>query len=151
MTSSAPDRPFTAGEPARRAARVVALAFGAVAVAGFVPGLTADLGRIAPAGWGSGAVLLGVLRVSVIGNLIHLAMAGAGLLASDSEQKSRSYLLWGGACYFALSCHRLLIARLVVGTQVPGRGIGEWLPIAAGLAMMLTALHTRAVATPTSR
>lgn len=151
MTSRAPDRPSTAGEPARRAARVTALTFGAVALAGFIPGLTTDLSRIEPAGWGSGAVLLGILRVSVIGNLIHLIMAGAGLLAADNEQRSRSYLVWGGAFYLALSCHRLLIDRLVGGAEVPGQGIGQWLPIAAGLAMVLTGLHTRGPEAQSSR
>src|SRR5215204_2177891 len=139
MSIPVPHRSSAAAVQARQAARVTALAFGVVAVAGFVPGLTADLGQIQPAGWGSGAVLLGILRVSVIGNLFHLTMAGAGLLASGNEDRSRDYLLWGGAGYLVLSCHRLLVDHLVAGGQVAGQGIGEWLPVAVGLAMVLIA------------
>jgi uncharacterized protein DUF4383 len=135
----------------RRAARVVALCFGAVAVAGFVPGLTEHVERLQPAGWGSGALLFGVVRVSVVANLIHVVMAGAGLLAAQSGAASRRYLLWGGAAYAALSCHRLLVDHLVNGGRVPGQGPGEWLPVAAGLAMVVTGLLTAGPSTQPSR
>ena len=151
MATPVPHRSSPAAGPAQRAARVTACAFGVLAVAGFVPGLTADLGRIQPAGWSSGAVLLGVLRVSVIGNLIHFALAWAGLLAAADEHRSRRYLLWGGAGYVALSCHRLLVDRLVGGGAVVGPGVGEWLPVAAGLAMMLTAVLAEATPHPGAR
>lgn len=137
----------TAADPApsaRRAARVVAALFLFVAVAGFVPGLTAHLGRIEPAGWGSRAVLLGVLRVSVAGNLIHLVMAGAGWLAAASDEASRRFLVYGGAAYAALSGHGVLVARLVADSQpVPDRGATVWVPVAAGLAMAVTGLLTQ--------
>ena len=100
-----------------------------------------------PRGWPqSGALLLGIVRVSVIGNLIHLTMAGAGLLAAQSEERSRGYLLWGGAAYTALSCHRLLVDHLVAAGQVPGQGTaGQLLPVVAGFAMVMTGLVARGV------
>ena len=130
--------------PVRRAARWVAIAFGVVALAGFVPGLTADVGRLQPAGWGSGALLFGVVRVSVVANLMHLVLAGAGLLAAQSAPTSRRYLVWGGTAYAALSCYRLFIDQLVDAGPVPGQGVGEWLPVATGLAMVMTGLLTTA-------
>lgn len=71
-----------------------------------------------------------------------------GLLAAPNDDASRRYLLWGGGAYAALSCHRLLVDHLVAGGMVPGRGVGEWLPIAAGLGMVVTALVTTAGTSP---
>ena len=85
--------------PVQRTARLVAVAFLVVALAGFVPGLTAHLERLEPAGWGSGALLFGILRVSVVANLMHVVMAGAGLLAAPGAEASRRYLLGGGTAY----------------------------------------------------
>ncbi len=146
MTRSA-DHPWVAPRgPACRAAGTAALAFAAVAVAGSVPGLTAHLDRIELAGWESGALLLGILRVSVVANLIHVVMAGMGLVAAGREDVATRYLMWGGAAYTVLSVHRFLVDRVVGGGQVPGQGAGEWLPIAAGLALVLTGVLTRRTA-----
>ena len=71
-----------------------------------------------------------------------------GLLAAPNDDASRRYLLWGGGAYAALSCHRLLVDHLVAGGMAPGRGVGEWLPIAAGLGMVVTALVTTAGTSP---
>lgn len=132
--------------PACRAAHAAAVAFGVVAAAGSLPGLTAHLDQIELAGWESGALLLGILRVSVVGNLMHLLMAGLGLLAARREELATGYLLWGGAAYTLLSCHRYVIDLVVAGGRVPGQGVGELLPIAAGLALVLTGALTRATA-----
>ncbi|MFL6167474.1 MAG: DUF4383 domain-containing protein [Ornithinibacter sp.] len=138
MTPRAEHGPVTAGEPACRAARAAAVAFTVVAVAGSVPGLTTNLDRIELAGWESGALLLGIVRVSVTGNLVHLVMAGLALAAARSEEAATRYLVWGGAAYTLLSCHRFLVDLVVAGGRVPGQGVGEWLPVAAGLALVLT-------------
>jgi Domain of unknown function (DUF4383) len=143
MERSADHRPDADGEPACRASRAAALAFAVVAVAGSLPGLTTNLDRIEVAGWQSGALLLGILRVSVAGNLVHLVMAGVGLAAARREEAATRYLVWGGAVYTLLSCHRLLVDLAVAGGRVPGQGVGEWLPIAAGLALVLTGTLTR--------
>lgn len=150
--STRPHQPVPSVEaPVRRAARGVAIAFGVVALAGFVPGLTDDVGRLQPAGWGSGALLFGVVRVSVVANLMHLVLAGAGLWAAQSAATSRRYLVVGGTAYAALSCHRLLVDQLVNGGRVPGQGVGEWLPVVAGLAMVVTGLLTTGASAQPSR
>lgn len=146
MTRSADHRWVAPREPACRAARAAALAFAAVAVASCVPGLTAHLDRIELAGWESGALLLGILRVSVAANLIHAVMAAMGLMAAGREDLATRYLMWGGAAYTALSVHRFVVDRVVGGGQVPGQGAGEWLPIAAGLGLVLTGVLTRRTA-----
>ena len=130
--------------PASRAAHAAAVAFAVVAVAGSSPGLTTHLDRIELAGWESGALLLGILRVSVVGNLVHLLMAGVGVLASRREELAAGYLLWGGAAYTLLSCHRYVVDLVVAEGRVPGQGVGELLPVAAGLALVLAGVLTRA-------
>ncbi len=143
MRRRAEQRGDAGGGPACRAAHAAAVAFAVVAVAGSTPGLTTHLDRIELAGWESGALLLGILRVSVIGNLVHLLMAGLGLVAARREEMAAGYLVWGGAAYTLMSCHRFLVDLVVAGGRVPGQGVGELLPIAAGLALVLTGVLTR--------
>ena len=150
MTRHAEQRVVRGGGPASRAAHAAAVAFAVVAVAGSSPGLTAHLDRIELAGWESGALLLGILRVSVVGNLVHLVMAGIGLVAARREELATGYLLWGGAAYTLLSCHRYVVDLVVAGGRVPGQGVGELLPVAAGLALVLTGVLTRATTSRTA-
>jgi len=135
-------RSSAGGEAVRRRTRLVALTLGLVGIAGFVPGVTSHLGQIEPAGWGSGALLFGVVRVSVIGNLIHVAMSAGGLLATASDEWSRRFLQWGGTAYATMSCYRVLLDLYLAGGRVPGQGAGEWLPVAAGLAIVAIGLFT---------
>lgn len=151
MRPRADQRGVPGGGPAGRAAHAAAVTFAVLAVAGSAPGLTTDLDRIELAGWESGALLLGILRVSVMGNLIHLLMAGLGLVAARREETATQYLVWGGAGYTLLSCHRFVVDLVVAGGRVPGQGVGELLPVAAGLALVLTGVLTRRTAWTAAR
>ena len=56
-------------------------AFLLVGVAGFIPGITSNYDELKLAGTDSNAELLGLFRVSILHNLVHLAF-GVGLIAA---------------------------------------------------------------------
>ena len=82
-------------------ALLVGLAFAAVGVLGFVPGVTTSFGDLALAGRSSGAELLDLFRVSVAHNAVHLLFA-VGIVAAARAGWSKLYLLAGGVVYLAV-------------------------------------------------
>src|SRR3954470_23091392 len=94
-----------------RAVQIAAATFGVVfllvGVAGFVPGITQHLDRLEGGGHDSGAELLGVFRVSVLHNVVHLLFGIVGLVASRSIRGSRSFLFVGGLIYAVLFVYGL--------------------------------------------
>lgn len=109
-TGPAPPRRPT---PERRSlAQLFALVFGltflVVAVAGFVPGVTTPFEHLDVAGTESDAELLGVFRVSVLQNMVHL-LFGVGLIAATRESWSLAYLLGGGLAYVGIAAYGFLI------------------------------------------
>src|SRR3954452_24609206 len=85
--------------PVQIAAATFGVVFLLVGVAGFVPGITQHLDRLQWGRPGSGAELLGVFRVPVLHNVVHLLFGIVGLVASRSIRASRSFLFVGGLIY----------------------------------------------------
>ncbi|MEJ8282101.1 DUF4383 domain-containing protein [Pseudonocardia spirodelae] len=85
-------RPFTPVQPVAAAVAGVFLLVGAL---GFVPGVTAGALTALPAA--DGALLAGLLPVSVLENVLHLAVGIAGTAAARSTTASRVALVAGGA------------------------------------------------------
>jgi len=81
------------------AALVVGVVFVAVAILGFIPGITTgDLGAY---GHESEAKLLGLFQVSVLHNIVHL-LFGVGILMARTHAGAKNYLVGGGAVYLVL-------------------------------------------------
>lgn len=88
-------------------------------VLGFIPLFTTGFTAITFAGTGSGAELFGIFHISVLSNLVHLALGMLGLFTSWTAAGSRRYLLAGG-----------LVAALLglYGFIAMAAGGGNWLP-----------------------
>lgn len=99
-------------EQRRSLAQTLAFVFGLtfllVAVAGFIPGVTTPFEHLDVAGLDSEAELLGIFRVSVLQNIVHL-LFGLGIVAAARERWSLVYLLGGGLAYAALAAYGFLI------------------------------------------
>jgi nitrate reductase gamma subunit len=116
------------------------LAFVAVGVAGFVPGVVDHYEQL---GWwknGSGAQLLGVFQVSILLNLLHLGSGTLGLLLARTTATARAYLSGGGAAYLALGVYGLLIDRAGDANVVPVDRADDWLHLGLGVAMLYAGL-----------
>ncbi|WP_323097443.1 DUF4383 domain-containing protein [Intrasporangium sp. YIM S08009] len=118
------------------AALVVGLAFLAVGIAGFVPGVTADYSNLGMAGHHSGAMLLGVFQVSVLHNVVHLLYGVVGILAARRWTASRVYLIGGGALYLVLWLYGLFVEKTSAANFVPLNRADDWLHLVLGLGMV---------------
>src|SRR4051794_4477404 len=83
-------------------ARVVAVMFLVVGIAGFIPGLTSNYDSMSAAGHESHAELLGIFQVSVLHNVVHLLLGVVGLVMSRTRSGARSFLIGGGIVYLVL-------------------------------------------------
>lgn len=130
-----------AAHPAMTLARKVSggagVAFLAVGILGFIPGITTDVGDITFWGTGSGAHLLGLFHVSVLHNLVHVAYGVVGLMAMVAGHRaSRSYLLLGGIIYLALWLYGLAVDQSSDANFVPLNDADNWLHLVLGIGMI---------------
>ncbi len=127
-----PDRTDRAMTYVQTAARVVGAAFLLVGIAGFVPGITTNLyDGLDFAGDGSEAELLGVFRVSVLHNIVHL-LFGAGLFVAATPAGARNYLVAAGSAYLAL----FVLGILGGADWIPADNADDWLHLVLGSALL---------------
>ncbi|MFE4833911.1 DUF4383 domain-containing protein [Arthrobacter sp. NPDC056691] len=127
-----------------------------VGVLGFIPGITSNYGAMSFAGYGSGAMLLGVFQVSVLHNIVHMLFGVAGIAMARTNQMARWFLLGGGAVYVVLWIYGLLIDMDGGANFVPFNTADNWLHLVLGVAMIGLGLwlgrdameRTRGSATP---
>ena len=74
----------------QRAAQAVGAVFLLISILGFIPGVTSNYDALAEVGHGSGALLLGVLQVSVLHKVVHLLFGVAGLLMARSRTQAKA-------------------------------------------------------------
>ena len=112
MSSAATNRNGFAATLVQKGALLFGIVFLIVGLAGFIPGLTMDMGTLSFAGDSSMAMLLGLFQVSVLHNIVHLLFGIVGLLAARSASGSRSYLIVGGIIYAVLFVFGLFVAGM---------------------------------------
>jgi hypothetical protein len=114
-------------------ARVAGIAFLAVGVAGFVPGLTTNLyDGLEFSGSDGTSELLGTFDVSVLHNVVHGLFGLAGLALAATPRGARTFLLGGGALYVTL-----FALGLAGGVEwLPADRADDWLHLALGAGMI---------------
>jgi membrane associated rhomboid family serine protease len=141
-TSSFPATRTTTTRYAETWVQKVALAFGIVfllvGIAGFVPGLTSDVGSMTFACHESVAKLLGVFQVSVLHNLVHALYGVVGIICARSARAARTYLIVGGIVYAVLWIYGLVFMDDMNANFVPLNSADNWLHL--GLAVGMIAL-----------
>jgi hypothetical protein len=134
------------------AATAVAVAFLAVGVLGFIPGITTNYGDMTFAGHESGAELLGIFQVSILHNLVHLLFGIVGLALARSVPGARNYLIGGGVVYLVLWIYGLVISDRSSANFVPMNNADDWLHLVLGAVMVLLGVVlSRTPATATGR
>lgn len=145
MMVDATSRSMTA-TAVQKAALAVALAFLAVGVLGFIPGVTTDYDTMTFAGHHSDALLLGIFQVSILHNIVHLLFGAAGLALARTAATAKTFLLGGGIVYLVLWIYGLVIDQSSSANFVPVNTADNWLHLVLGAAMVLLgALLTRRV------
>jgi hypothetical protein len=132
-------RAWTPAQALAVAAAVTILLVGGL---GFVPGITSHYGDLRFAGRGSGAKLLGLFRVSILLNLVHLLLGAAGLTLARAAETARAFLTGSGVVSIAL----WLLGVVGAGAWIPVDTADNWLHFVLGLALI--ALARTALPTP---
>jgi hypothetical protein len=122
--------------PVQTVAAVVGAVFLLVGVLGFIPGITSSYDQMGFAGHGSGAMLLGLFRVSVLHNLVHLAFGVVGVALARTVPGARDYLVWGGVVYAVLWLYGLLIPHDGPANFVPVNTADNWLHLVLAIGMI---------------
>jgi hypothetical protein len=138
--------------PIQKAATVVAVAFLAVGVLGFIPGVTTNYDTMMFGGHHSDAKLLGLFQVSILHNIVHLLYGLAGLALARTATGARNYLIGGGIVYLVLWVYGLIIDQTSSANFVPLNTADNWLHFVLGVAMIglgVALARSRAQATKT--
>ncbi|WP_299302637.1 DUF4383 domain-containing protein [uncultured Brachybacterium sp.] len=142
MNATHPDRATLsrshpeARSPVRLAALLYGIVFLLVGVAGFIPGVTTNVGSMQLGGHHSEAMLLGIFQVSVLHNIVHLLYGIAGLALSRRAGSARLYLLIGGIVYAVLWIYGLVIDKDSMANFVPLNTADDWLHFGLVLTMI---------------
>ena len=123
--------------PIQVAALVVGAAFILVGILGFIPGVTTNVGDMTFSGHESPAELLGLFQVSILHNIVHLAIGIVGLVAASTWEGSRLYLVGGGALYLALAVYGWIIDRASDANFVPMNPADNVLHVLLGAGMIV--------------
>lgn len=113
-----------------------------VGVAGFIPGITTNLGDLQFAGHEGHAMLLGIFHVSILHNIVHLLFGVAGVLLARSATTARYFLLVGGVIYLALFLYGFFIDYNSAANFVPLSDANNWLHLILGVTMVPLAFLT---------
>lgn len=112
-------------------ALLVGVVFLILGILGFIPGITSD----APGnftGEDSDAELLGLFRVSILHNIIHLLFGIAGIALARTWDGARTFLIGGGIIYVALWALGLIGGL----AWLPADDADHWLHLALGAGMI---------------
>jgi hypothetical protein len=90
---------------------LIAFAFLALGIAGFIPGITTHYGDLSFAGHGSGAKVFGVFQTSVLQNILHLLFGVAGVTLARTRPGARAFLVAGGAVYLVVFVYGLATSQ----------------------------------------
>ena len=122
--------------PLQLAATVVGVAFLAVGILGFIPGITTDYDTMMFGGHHSEAKLLGLFQISVLHNIVHLLFGVAGLAMARTARNARAYLIGGGIIYLVLWIYGLVVDQTSSANFVPLNTADNWLHLGLGAAMI---------------
>lgn len=122
--------------PLRMAAAAVGAVFLLVGILGFIPGITSDYDSMEFAGHESNAMLLGIFKVSILHNIVHLLFGVAGLAMSRADSTAKAFLIGGGAIYLVLWLYGLLIDKDSEANFVPLNTADDWLHFVLGIGMI---------------
>jgi hypothetical protein len=121
---------------AQTLALLFGLAFLAVGVLGFIPGVTTDLGDIEFAGKDSPSELFGIFQVSILHNIVHLLFGIAGIALSRTTPNALMYLLYAGVIYVVLFVYGLFVGSGDDANFIPINNADDWLHLVLAVGLL---------------
>ncbi|THV29671.1 DUF4383 domain-containing protein [Glycomyces paridis] len=122
----------------------VSWVFLVMGVAGFIPAFTTGFSGMAFAG-SSRAELFGVFAISVLVNLVYLALGVVGFIMSWGARYARRFLVFGGVGLAVLGLYGFVAATAASGGFLPSNVASALLQLGLGVLMVVfgLVLHRR--------
>lgn len=126
--------------PIRITAGVVGVLYLLLGIAGFIPGITTEFGRLEWAGDGSMAMVFGLFQTSVLHNAVQLLFGVVGIVSAIYPRLARWYLFWGGVVQVIIWVFGLYAADQPRADFLPIDDAGVWLHFGMAAVMILLGL-----------
>ena len=107
-----------------------------VGILGFIPGITTQYSELMFLGPGSHAMLLGLFQVSMLLNIVQLAIGATGWAMSRTEHGARNFLLGAGALYIVLSIFGLSVGVDSAANFLSFNMTDNWTHLVLGVVMI---------------
>ncbi|WP_028279851.1 DUF4383 domain-containing protein [Arthrobacter sp. H5] len=129
----------------RSASMGMGVVFLLLAILGFIPGITSQYGSMAFAS-GSEALMFGAFQVSILLNLVYLAVGAVGVWMSRSVSGARNFLIGSGALFLVMWLYGLIINLDSAANFLSFNASSNWLHlilgvVAIGLGVAFMARH----------
>ncbi|RKO26210.1 DUF4383 domain-containing protein [Pseudarthrobacter phenanthrenivorans] len=108
-----------------------------VGLLGFIPGVTTEYSELRFFGPDSQAMLFGVFQVSMLLNIVQVAIGATGWAMSRSEHGARNFLLGAGALYIVLAIFGLSVGVDSAANFLALNMLDNWTHLGLGIVMIL--------------
>ncbi|HEY8753327.1 MAG TPA: DUF4383 domain-containing protein [Arthrobacter sp.] len=106
-----------------------------VGVLGFIPGVTTQYSELMFVGPNSHAMFLGLFQVSMLLNIVQLAIGATGWAMSRGEHGARNFLIGAGALYIILSIFGLSVGVGSAANFLSFNMTDNWTLLVLGIVM----------------
>jgi hypothetical protein len=106
-----------------------------VGILGFVPGITSQYSQLMFLGPDSHAMFLGVFQVSMLLNIVQLAIGATGWTMSRTEHGARNFLLGAGALYIVLAIFGFIVGVDSAANFLSLNMMDNWTHLVLGVVM----------------
>lgn len=107
-----------------------------VGVLGFIPGITTQYSELMFLGPNSHAMFLGLFQVSMLLNIVQLAIGATGWAMSRTAHGARNFLLGAGALYIVLSIFGLSVGVASAANFLSFNMTDNWTHLVLGVLMI---------------
>jgi len=107
-----------------------------VGILGFIPGVTTQYSELMFLGPDSHAMFLGLFQVSMLLNIVQLAIGATGWAMSRTEHGARNFLLGAGALYIVLAIFGLSVGVGSAANFLSLNMADNWTHLVLGVAMI---------------
>ena len=108
-----------------------------VGVLGFIPGVTTQYSELMVLGPASHAMFLGLFQVSMLLNIVQLAIGATGWAMSRTEHGARNFLLGAGALYIVLAIFGLVVGVDSAANFLALNMMDNWAHLVLGVVMIV--------------
>ena len=107
-----------------------------VGILGFIPGVTTQYSELMFLGPDSHAMFLGMFQVSMLLNIVQLAIGATGLTMARTEHGARNFLMGAGALYIILSIFGLSVGVDSAANFLSLNMTDNWTHLVLGVVMI---------------